>query len=73
MGGLNCLKKGADVIVKTYEVEIVETVRKTTFIKAENESEALKIARKTYDNGDIVVEEDYLLDLEFDVLGEFRE
>lgn len=53
---------------KKYIVEITETLQRQIIIEARNEKEAVKLIEDAYDNEEIVLDGDYITDIDFDAI-----
>lgn len=54
--------------MKTYTVEITETLQKQIKVKANSESEAIDIVQEQYDNEDIVLYSEDFVDVNIDIV-----
>lgn len=54
--------------MKTYKIEITETLQRTIEIEAENEDDALQGVKEFYDDCDIVLDANNFVDVEFSVV-----
>ena len=60
------LYKGGDIKMK-YNVTIIELLKKTIEIEAENETNAIDIAKDKYNKEEIILTADDLVDADFDI------
>ena len=60
------LYKGGDIKMK-YNVTITETLEKTIEIEAENETNAIDIARDKYNKEEVILTADDLVDTQFGI------
>lgn len=57
---------------KVYQIDIEETLRKTIFVKAEDEENALDLAKELYDNEEVVLDEEDFVETEYFVVKEMN-
>ena len=62
------LYKGGDIKMK-YIVIITEILEKTIEIEAENETNAIDIAKDKYNKEEVILTADDLVDTDFDIYG----
>ena len=55
-----------------YKVDISEILKATIYIEANNESEAMRIAKQMYNNCDIVLTADNFEDVNFNIMEETK-
>ena len=60
------LYKGGDIKMK-YNVTIIELLKKTIEIEAENETNAINITKDKYNKEEIILTADDLVDADFDI------
>ncbi len=56
--------------MKGFKVEITETLQKTITIIANDESEAIEIAKRLYSNEEIILDDSNYIDTEYNIIGE---